>query len=77
MDNSYGYTVKAGKELFVNNSIGECGNSESKFGIYEVGTILKIHTYKNRNTPDYVKLTSEGWESIMVEDLFQDEISEI
>lgn len=64
LNKSYSFDLVSGKELFSNTSSGGYGNSCSKFGIYEVGTILKEHTYKNRNTPTYYRLTEDGWQEI-------------
>ena len=56
-----GYEVKEGEELFASSSIGGPDNSESKFGIYEEGTLLYVTTYMNRKPASYHKLTSNGW----------------
>jgi hypothetical protein len=57
----YGYRVVKGTELYTSSSVGGYGNSESRFGIYEVGTILAYDTYKSRRGELYYKLTPEGW----------------
>jgi hypothetical protein len=43
----YGFTLREGKELFSASSVGGYGNSESRMGIYEVGALVEVHTYKN------------------------------
>jgi hypothetical protein len=58
---SYGYTLKKGEEIFVSSSYGGYGNSESKFGIYELGTILEVHSYKHRRGDNYYELRSSDW----------------
>lgn len=59
--NGYGYTVISGEELFWNSSVGGYGNSESKFGIYSLNTIIALHTYRNRNGNHYYQLKENGW----------------
>ncbi len=66
---SYGYTVKQGEELFVASSRGGYGNSESKMGIYTVGTVLAVHSYKI--------LTEKGWEELPDDSFFENEIKQI
>lgn len=60
----YGYRVVAGTELYTASSVGGYGNSESRFGVYEVGTIIAANSYKGRRGEDFWKLTSEGWVSM-------------
>ena len=64
LNTSYSFDLVSGKELFSNTSSGGYGNSCSKFGLYEVGAILKEHTYKNRSSPTYHLLTEDGWKEI-------------
>lgn len=73
----YGYQVLEGKELFSNYSSGGYGNSCSQFGIYELGTLLEINTYKNRNTPSYYRLTESGWVNVPVYEVNPSEIEEV
>jgi hypothetical protein len=61
LNSSYSYTLISGKELYSNSSSGGYGNSCSTFGLYEVGTVLKEHTYKNRKSASYYELTENGW----------------
>jgi len=61
LNDTYGYEVVEGSELFSAVSVGGYGNSSSKFGIYEVGTLLKCHTYKYRRPATYFKLYEDGW----------------
>jgi hypothetical protein len=77
LNTSYGYSVHKGKELYSNNSVGGVGNSESKFGIYEVGTILEIDTYKNRQSASYMQLTENGWIEIEIENNFESQQTQI
>jgi len=84
LNGKYGYRVINGDEhiIFQDSSIGGGGNSESKFGIYKVGTIIKEYTYKNRHSPSYYSLTKEGWKPIPMTDplillLEGDEIVEV
>lgn len=77
LNNSYGYRVLEGNEIFGNYSIGGPGNTCSQFGIYEVGTLLEVYTYKNRNTPSYYRLTDNGWVEVPVHEVFPSEIEEI
>jgi hypothetical protein len=58
----YGYVVIRGKELYTASSVGGYGNSESRFGLYEPGTIIAESSYKNRQGRDYYRLTAEKWE---------------
>ncbi len=53
---SYGYRLVKGKALYENSSVGGSGNSESKFGIYELGTILAEDSFW--------ELTLEGWRKL-------------
>jgi len=74
---SYGYSVVEGTEIYGNYSSGGPGNSCSQFGIYEVGTILKIATYKNRRPPYYVKFEKTGWVEVPSHEIEIEEQSEI
>jgi len=77
LNNSYSYDLVEGKEIYSNYSAGGYGNSCSSFGIYEVGTLLKVHTYKNRNAPSYYKLTADGWKFVENYEVEQSEINEV
>jgi len=57
----YGYKVIKGEELYSASSYGGPGNSESKFGIYTLGTILAAHSYKHRQGDSYYELKPDGW----------------
>jgi hypothetical protein len=58
----YGYRVIRGKEYYTASSVGGYGNSESRFGLYEPGTIIAEDSYKGRQGEDYYRLTAEKWE---------------
>lgn len=77
LNSAYGYQVLEGNELFSNYSYGGYGNSCSQFGIYEIGTLLEVNTYKNRNTPSYYRLTETGWVDVPVYEVAPTEIEEI
>lgn len=77
LNSAYGYQVLEGKELFSNYSSGGYGNSCSQFGLYELGTLLEINTYKNRNTPSYYRLTESGWVNVPVHEVNPSEIEEV
>ncbi len=77
LNNTYSYEVVEGEELFSNTSNGGYGNSCSKFGVYEVETLLKCYTYKNRKSPTYYKLNINGWEKIENYVIEQSEMTEI
>jgi hypothetical protein len=67
LNSSYGYSIMEEHSpdnpvIFENSSYGGPGNSESKFGIYKVGTLIRENSYKNRRGYDYYKLGNEGWE---------------
>lgn len=70
-----GYSVVKGKELFSASSVGGPKNSESQFGIYELGSILEVHSYANRRPSRFFELTSNGWKSI--EDPLEGEPTEL
>ena len=72
---SYGYTVKQGEELFVASSVGGYGNSESKMGIYTVGTVLAVHSYKHRRGDSFYRLTASGWVEVDDSEIFENEIT--
>lgn len=64
VNRDYGFAVLKGledKEVYSNYSSGGVGNSCSQFGIYKVGVIIEIFTYKNRTKSSYIKLTKNGW----------------
>jgi hypothetical protein len=61
LNSDYGFTVREGKELFSASSVGGYGNSESRMGIYEMGALIEVHTYKNRRPSTFFKLTETGW----------------
>ena len=61
LNNSCGYRLKTGESRFVASSVGGYGNSESKFGVYEVGAVIAVHSYKNRQGDTYYKLLASGW----------------
>ena len=77
LNSTYAYQVLEGKELYTNYSSGGYGNSCSQFGIYEVGTLLEVNTYKNRNTPSYYRLTEIGWIDVPVHEVNPFEIEEV
>lgn len=77
LNSSYAYDIVEGNEIFSNYSSGGCGNSCSQFGIYELGTLLKVHTYKNRKPASYYKLTEKGWQYIENHEVEQSEMEEI
>lgn len=77
LNSSYSYEVVEGEEVFANHSSGGYGNSCSTFGIYKVGTLLKVHTYKFRNPPTYYKLSENGWEVVENYIVEQNEMKEI
>ena len=56
-----GFELKEGEEWFAGSSVGGPDNSESKFGVYEVGALVYVPTYMNRKPASYFKLTNEGW----------------
>ena len=72
---SYGYAVKQGEELFVASSVGGYGNSESKMGIYAVGTVLAVHSYKHRHGDSFYRLTASGWVEVDDSEIFENEIT--
>jgi len=67
LNDSCGYSVIEGRELYGASSPGGYGNSRSQFGIYVVGTLVEVYTYKHRNQPSYFRLTNSGWEEIPAE----------
>lgn len=77
LNDTYAFQVLEGKELFANYSLGGYGNSCSKFGIYEVGALIEVNTYKNRNTPSYYQLTDDGWGKINAYEVNPSEIEEV
>ena len=77
LNSSYAYQVLEGNEIYSNHSQGGYGNSCSMFGIYEVGTLLEVNTYKNRQTPDYFRLTEDGWNMVPVHEITPSEIHEV
>lgn len=77
LNNSYSYDVIEGTEIYSNYSLGGYGNSCSKFGIYTLGTILEVYTYKFRNTSSYFKLTENGWVNLKPYEIPGTEIQEI
>lgn len=77
LNSDYAYQVLEGKELYSSYSSGGYGNSCSMFGLYEVGTLLEINTYKNRNTPSYYRLTESGWIIVPSHEVFSDDIKEV
>ena len=77
LNNAYGYTVKEGEELWTASSIGGYGNSESRMGIYTVGTLIYNHTDKNRQTVSYYRLTDNGWEFIPTHEIEKEEVEYI
>lgn len=77
LNSDYAYQILEGNELFSNCSSGGYGNSCSQFGIYEIGTLLEVNTYKNRNTPSYYRLTDNGWVEVPVYEVNPSEINDI
>lgn len=77
LNSDYAYQVIEGKELFGNCSSGGIANSCSQFGIYGVGSLLEVNTYRNRNTPSYYRLTETGWVDVPVHEVNPSEIEEI
>jgi RecA/RadA recombinase len=77
LNNAYAYRVLEGKELFGTYSSGGYGNSCSRFGIYEVGALLEVNSYKNRNTPSYYRLTEGGWIDVPIYQVNPSEIEDV
>lgn len=77
LNKTYGYSVHSGKELYSAKSIGGGGNCQSMMGIYTLGTVLEVHSYKFRQSPTYVKLTETGWVEVSPTELFENEIKEV
>ena len=77
LNSSYGYTLLEGEEIFGDSSAGGYGNSCSRFGIYRIGALIKAHTYKNRHTPSFSRLTETGWVSENIEDVYAQDIQDI
>lgn len=75
--NTYGYDVVSGRELYSNSSIGGPGNSCSKFGIYELGTVIEEFSYKNRMPSAFYKLTGSGWVNIQEHELVEEQSTAI
>lgn len=53
--------AKSPYQIFSSSSYGGPGNSESRFGIYKVGTVIEVFTYKYRSPFTYYLLTEKGW----------------
>lgn len=70
----YGYTVKEGDEVWTASSVGGYGNSESRIGIYEVGAVIYAHTYKNRKTGTYWRMTLNGWVVVPAHEFEKEEV---
>lgn len=77
LNSAYAYTVVEGKELYTNTSSGGYGNSCSQFGVYELGVVLKHHSYKNRRGATYVRLTENGWVRVEAHEYEADEQTEL
>ncbi len=62
LNKQYGYKcLNEEDEIYAKSSVGGYGNSESKMGLYKLGAIIKVNTYKNRRGYHYYKLTENGW----------------
>ena len=78
LNTDYGYDLIEGEELFSNSSFGGPGNSESKFGIYVIGSLIAERSYKNRRGENYSRLTAKGWEKVEKSSMIEDsEITEV
>ncbi|MBS0646815.1 MAG: hypothetical protein JSR97_09550 [Verrucomicrobia bacterium] len=77
LNSDYGYQILEGKEIYSSCSQGGYGNSCSMFGIYEVGSLIEVNTYKNRNTPSYFRLTESGWVSVPPHEVNPSEVQEV
>ena len=76
--NSYcGFTLKDGEAVFEADSTGGYGNSQSKMGVYKVGALVAVHSYKNRGGDVFYRLTEKGWVEISDMEMFEQEIQEI
>jgi hypothetical protein len=77
LNSEYGFTLREGRELFAASSVGGYGNSESRMGIYEMGALIEVHTYKNRRPSTFFKLTETGWVEVPNHEVISAEIAEI
>ena len=67
-----------GAEIFSGSSEGGPKNSESKFGIYKLGTTIEVFSYANRGGETFFRLTEEGWECLGSDiPLSEEEITEV
>jgi hypothetical protein len=77
LNDEYAYKLLEGEKLFSNYSLGGYGNSCSQFGIYGLGTLLEVNTYKNRNTPSFFRLTEDGWVEVPAYEVYPSEVTEV
>lgn len=56
-----GYHLAKGQEIWVASSLGGPKNSESRIGLYQVGSVIIESTYANRRIPAVYELTRQGW----------------
>ena len=61
LNTSCGYELIAGEELFAASSVGGPKNSESRFGVYTVGSVIRENSYANRSPASFWELSVEGW----------------
>lgn len=76
-NHEYGYTLLPGQggEIFAAESTGGPGNTASKFGIYIVGSVIKVHSYMERNGSLYYELRQDGgWQCLGKDILTGDEV---
>lgn len=76
LNSNCGYSSEGSR--FEASSIGGYGNSESKFGVYDVGIEIEVYTYKHRQESSYFKLDSKtGWKNVRPAEKFADQAEEI
>lgn len=68
MDGGYGYTFHHKKPIAVDYSTGGYGNSESTLAILEEGTLIELHSYKNRRESRWLRCTDRGFVSVSNEE---------
>lgn len=76
LNNKCGYEADK-SAIFEASSIGGPKNSESKFGIYELGTVIKEESYGNRSGYHYSRLENDGWKGLGRDAVLEEDLKDI
>ena len=71
VDSKYGVTFFNEDPIFYASSRGGYGNSKSTIAVLKKGTVIKCHSYKNRNEADFLITDDKGFTDIPLSEIME------